>query len=682
MRKRLFATFVLLAGLLTLGAGGYHLWDGADLALHGVETSGQVVAVSQTSHWDSETRRQRYLYTPTFQFYTQDQRSIVFSAAASSDANAWYQGQFVPIIYDSTRPHRATIGRFGSLYGRGTAFGVLGGVLMVVGSLRWRKAAPRSEPDVSAAGLATMRNGGSDEPKLWLRLLPMAGLLSCAAGGYWLFVLLRAGVRLLPVENTVRYQGAALLLVIGALVALLAVRARRQAETQTTLRRAHPQQPWLWRADWARHQSRENASMHVSGLIFMLVWNLLVLPPALGAYPKYSGDPLFVIVFAIVFPAAGLGTLLWQSYALVRRALAKTLPLRLQAVPGRLGQGMRCELSVANVRRSLRWECELVCLYEHRETRDTGDGHESRFVRDELWRQVVAPQVQHRPGRSRLSMAFDVDAAQPPTGPHLGGEINWVVIVRGLNRRMRVAYWREYSVPVFEARSATTHQKVAAPAVPPPDTIRPAMAGAKRAPRTSGGPANHAQRLQQALATVEKEGIEFSEQGVRYGTLVWKRSPGHQMLIWGGLGSLILLLGFSATFVSEVIIDHDWWGAPLGLGVLISLGFLGLSMFFGLHRYRIAFDTAGISRHSALLGYTWCQTVPWDYALAAGVDNRGDSESAQRRITYYGVVINPDQHQRRLVISPGFRDRSTADSLAFLIDGVINKRQIGAGHHE
>ena len=126
----------------------------------------------------------------------------------------------MPIIYDSTRPHRATIGRFGSLYGRGTAFGVLGGVLMVVGSLRWRKAAPRSEPDVSAAGLATMRNGGSDEPKLWLRLLPMAGLLSCAAGGYWLFVLLRAGVRLLPVENTVRYQGAALLLVIGAAVSV------------------------------------------------------------------------------------------------------------------------------------------------------------------------------------------------------------------------------------------------------------------------------------------------------------------------------------------------------------------------------------------------------------------------------------------------------------------------------
>lgn len=101
------------------------------------------------------------------------------------------------------------------------------------------------------------------------------------------------------------------------LMAALVTQGKRGARRQQ-LQAEHPNEPWLWREDWAqgRIRSKTRTSM-VREWLFTIFWNLATLPTTWLAVPRVLSQRSLVGLIVLVFPAAGL-------YLLVR-AIRRTL---------------------------------------------------------------------------------------------------------------------------------------------------------------------------------------------------------------------------------------------------------------------------------------------------------------------------------------------------------------------
>ena len=121
------------------------------------------------------------------------------------------------------------------------------------------------------------------------------------------------------------------------LMALIVTQGRRVAQRQQ-LQAEHPNQPWLWREDWAqaRIRSKTRTSM-VRDWLFTIFWNLATLPTTCLAVPRILSQRSLIGLIVLVFPAVGL-YLLVRS---IRRTLAYlkygTSYFQMTKVPGSLG---------------------------------------------------------------------------------------------------------------------------------------------------------------------------------------------------------------------------------------------------------------------------------------------------------------------------------------------------------
>ncbi len=121
------------------------------------------------------------------------------------------------------------------------------------------------------------------------------------------------------------------------LMALIVTQGKRGARRKQ-LQAEHPNEPWLWREDWAqgRIRSKTRTSM-VRDWLFTIFWNLATLPTTCLAVPRILSQRSLIGLIVLVFPAVGL-YLLVRS---IRRTLAYlkygTSYFQMTKVPGSLG---------------------------------------------------------------------------------------------------------------------------------------------------------------------------------------------------------------------------------------------------------------------------------------------------------------------------------------------------------
>jgi hypothetical protein len=115
---------------------------------------------------------------------------------------------------------------------------------------------------------------------------------------------------------------------------------RRLKETEA-LQAAHPDEPWLWRRDWAAGKIEDSTRDTVLGAwIFAVLWNLVSLP---GGYiglraALYEGKPAGLV--ALLFPLIGLWLLARAVQATLRKEKYGVSLLELSTVPGVIGQNL------------------------------------------------------------------------------------------------------------------------------------------------------------------------------------------------------------------------------------------------------------------------------------------------------------------------------------------------------
>lgn len=245
---------------------------------------------------------------------------------------------------------------------------------------------------------------------------------------------------------------------IGVLIGGYGTASAARAMTVRRLQRAHPDEPWMWRSDWAAGQVTSNESEHGSRWFFAIVWCSLAFPATFLAFNK-EGTPLFIRLAILLFPLIGV----YLLYSAVRRAAQRAkfgaTRLSLPRIPLRLGERVQMRLFSRRLESAELIAATIECIRV--ETR--GSGKSRRVYEVLLWQHDV--QIDARFGTPESDgLTLPLDFVLP-----MQGEETRVIDARDrILWRIRVVaelpgvdYEETFELPVFG------HAAHAAPAAKP-----------------------------------------------------------------------------------------------------------------------------------------------------------------------------------------------------------------------
>jgi hypothetical protein len=264
--------------------------------------------------------------------------------------------------------------------------------------------------------------------------------------------------------------------------AVLGPRKMRQANLR---QQANPDQPWLWRDDWAqgRAKSKTKSSM-VSAWIFAVLWNLIAIP-VLFAMParQFQRDPKTLLV--LLFPLVGVALLVWALRETVRWMEFGKTCFEMNAVPCVIGREFRGNIQTRFPQipeRGIR--LQLTCVNRV----VTGSGNSRSTQEKILWRDektVSATELCPGPTGTSIPVSFRVPLdARPTNTSNPENAIVWTLeadaAVPGVSYRdfFELPVFRTKDTPQAEEtdRFVVTEVACSAPAHPT-IIVRPAAEG-------------------------------------------------------------------------------------------------------------------------------------------------------------------------------------------------------------
>ena len=400
--------------------------------------------------------------------------------------------------------------------------------------------------------------------------------------------------------------------------------ARKLRETER-LRAAHPEEPWLWRGDWAAGRLDDNTAAAERGAwIFAALWNLVSIPAAYAGIQTAVHQEKPIGLVALLFPLVGLWLLLRAAQATIRRQKYGTSRLELSTIPGVIGGTLAGVVyAPGSLRPAGGFRMTLTCL--RRVTRRTGRG--SSRSETILWQeesQLAGEQVRDHSGmRTRIPFSFMIPAAAEPSEPNNPGEgVEWRLELSA--PLPGVDYESMFVVPVFNTGDASGSSPQAADYRPPPDS--------------------------QIVVTSKGQGTELSFPA--------GRNPGPAagltafMAIWWALipGQLYL----KAPLIFPLV--------TAGCGVLIGIGVLEL----WLRASRVTVDESGVTLASGYLQPGRGRKIPAseisDVASVIGMQSG--------KTVYYDVVVRLKNGKKKLA-GRSVRNKREAEWLASTIKKAL-----------
>jgi hypothetical protein len=127
------------------------------------------------------------------------------------------------------------------------------------------------------------------------------------------------------------------ILAAGSLAFVVARRAWRRQREQVLLRAQHPDEPWLWRRDWADRAVQDSGVVSAGFLWFFgFLWLLMTTPVIFVMRDRAQSYPM--TAFLALFPIAGTLVLCAAMYLTLRRSKYGVSLCRLDALPLPIGK--------------------------------------------------------------------------------------------------------------------------------------------------------------------------------------------------------------------------------------------------------------------------------------------------------------------------------------------------------
>lgn len=237
----------------------------------------------------------------------------------------------------------------------------------------------------------------------------------------------------------------------GLLVGSVFAGHKAAAEKQLTA--AHPEEPWLWKEEWAtgRIKSSSKTMMRVA-LVFALVWNLVSAPLLFFLPREILEKENYLALLGLLFPLVGAGLIVWAVWAVLRWRKYGESVFEMATTPGVLG-GSLAGVVRANKPLDPREGFRLVlsCI----EKRTTGTGKNRSTTTTTLWQdERVIGRTLSAPGQpAAVPVAFALPYDQPPSTTESGRrEVTWRLEVSAAVPG--IDYSASFDVPVFQTEES------------------------------------------------------------------------------------------------------------------------------------------------------------------------------------------------------------------------------------
>lgn len=240
-------------------------------------------------------------------------------------------------------------------------------------------------------------------------------------------------------------------------------RLRRKAE----LKARYPKEPWRQREDWAAGQVRSAARpTMILSMVFAGFWNLISLPLTFMIPGEVMDKGNRLALVALVFPAVGIGLLVWAVRSIIRVRKFGSPILELATLPGTVGGRLAGTLHIG---RPLRPEQGFEFTLDGINRRTTGSGKnrstQERILCQET-RTVPLEQIGQDAAGATVPVSFVIPADAPPTDDaDSDNRILWRLSVTAA--LPGVDYGTSFEVPVFRS-AAGVHEPDPLLEQPPP----------------------------------------------------------------------------------------------------------------------------------------------------------------------------------------------------------------------
>jgi hypothetical protein len=239
--------------------------------------------------------------------------------------------------------------------------------------------------------------------------------------------------------------------------------AKQQAEAR--LEAAHPDRPWMWRADWAAGRIvLSTKKLMVTSLVIALVWNVVALPLWIALPGEIIGRGNFWALIGFIFPAIGALLICWAVYCVRRWRKFGESEFQMADVPGVIGGQLAGVIrTTAKLRPEDGFHLLLRCV--KRVTMPTGD--DTKTTESVLWKKqqtVMHELLEEHEELSAIPVVFPIPSdCQPSNSQNDNDQTVWRLTasacVPGID------YNATFEVPVFSMKAAAAGDDfVSAPA--------------------------------------------------------------------------------------------------------------------------------------------------------------------------------------------------------------------------
>ena len=254
----------------------------------------------------------------------------------------------------------------------------------------------------------------------------------------------------------------------------------RKLQREQQCRTENPDQPWLWREDWAQGRAlSQTKSEMIRAWIFSILWNLVSFP-VLFVLPsqKLQQQPLSLIMLG--FPMIGVALLVWALRETLRWFEFGKTYFEMESVPCVIGRELRGTIQTHFPQTPGHGiQLKLTCV--HRIV--TGSGKEQSTQEQIVWRdeKVVMPE-QLGPGAlgTSIPVSFHVPAdAQPTDNSNPRNAMIWKLEADA--NVPGVDYEDIFELPVFRTKDSPISEGPRVGGLEPPSSptikVRPASDG-------------------------------------------------------------------------------------------------------------------------------------------------------------------------------------------------------------
>lgn len=231
--------------------------------------------------------------------------------------------------------------------------------------------------------------------------------------------------------------------------------ASRFKKKTDTLAAAHPDEPWLWRADWAQGRVISSAKgAQIGAWIIAIFWNFISVSILCSFWRKglLQGGALVIMLLLTV---VGMALLVWAVRATIRWRKFGESVFKMLSIPGVVGGQLGGAIETSGkVRPTNGFLLRLICV----ERIQTGSGDSSSTTETILWEEKKTETkdvLADDPRRSGIPVLFHIPSdARESDSTNSNDKIIWRLEVKasvpGVN------YSAKFEVPVFRTAASVT----------------------------------------------------------------------------------------------------------------------------------------------------------------------------------------------------------------------------------